>query len=391
MSIRKIFFWLHLTAGCVGGLVIAVMSVTGAMLAFERPVKAHLDTPVVLQGGVDASQRLPLDSLLGLLKSSGQGMPSELVLRSQEGAPIEARYGRIGTLYLNPWTAEIVGQPSEGAEHFFGAVERVHRSLGLGMQSRFGRGIMDAGNLVFLFLLLSGLYLWLPKVWKAVSFRNRVLFRGGLQGRAREWNWHNVIGIWTAVPLLFIVVTGVVISYPWASNLLFRMTGSQPPARGFRGDQRPRHGDNGDGGPAIQSAPLSSIAEAAEEQVPGWKAITIQMPEAQDRMVNVSVDTSVGGQPEKVTQVVIDRQSGLIRSVKHFRDNSLGSRLRAWARFTHTGEEFGLAGEMIAAMCCLGAVVMVWTGIAMAIRRGLGWVGKRDANLPEKRRQTVSV
>ncbi|MFP2934843.1 PepSY domain-containing protein, partial [Pyxidicoccus sp. 3LG] len=33
--IRNIFFWIHLVAGLVAGLVIAVMSITGAAIAFE--------------------------------------------------------------------------------------------------------------------------------------------------------------------------------------------------------------------------------------------------------------------------------------------------------------------------------------------------------------------
>ena len=46
-------------------------------------------------------------------------------------------------------------------------------------------------------------------------------FRGGLAGRARDWNWHNVIGFWCATPLFLIVLTGVVMSYPWANDLLW--------------------------------------------------------------------------------------------------------------------------------------------------------------------------
>ena len=178
------------------------------------------------------------------MKNDGKGIPDQLVLHKASNAPIEARYGRSRTLLLNPWTAEIIGQPSEQTRAFFGKVERIHRSLGLGMQNAFGRGITGAGNLVFLLLLLSGMYLWLPKIFNLASFRNRLMFRGGLQGRAREWNWHNVIGIWTVFPLLFIVVTGVIISYPWASNLLFKLTGSQPPVRGWRQEPRSHQAPN---------------------------------------------------------------------------------------------------------------------------------------------------
>ena len=265
----------------------------------------------------------------------------------------------------------------EQTRAFFGTVERIHRSLGLGMQNAFGRGITGAGNLVFLLLLLSGMYLWLPKIFNLASFRNRLMFRGGLQGRAREWNWHNVIGIWTVFPLLFIVVTGVIISYPWASNLLFKLTGSQPPVRGWREEPRSHQAPNRAGNsltPDFRS--LDDIALVASRQNPGWNSMTIAVPESEDRMVNVSIDTSVGGQPEKASQLVVNRQSGQIVTVKRFSSNNLGSKLRAWARFTHTGEEFGLPGQLIAALACLGAMMLVWTGLSMAIRRALAAVGR---------------
>jgi uncharacterized iron-regulated membrane protein len=103
----------------------------------------------------------------------------------------------------------------------------------------------------------------------------------------------------------------------------------------------------------VQLRSLNDIALIARQQVSGWNSITIDGPESQDSSVNVSIDTSVGGQPEKASQLVINRQSGRIETVKGFSDNNLGTKLRAWARFTRTGEEFGLVGESIAALACI--------------------------------------
>lgn len=109
-SVRTIFFWLHLAAGCVAGLVILAMSATGILLAFERQINAWADAPPVLQAHADAAPRVQLDAAVAVLKSDGQGIPDHLFLHKASNAPIEARYGRSHTLLLNPWTAEIVGQ-----------------------------------------------------------------------------------------------------------------------------------------------------------------------------------------------------------------------------------------------------------------------------------------
>ncbi len=385
-AVRSLIFWLHLTLGCVAGLVILAMSVTGIMLAFERQISGWADAPAAMEGQSDSSRQASLDSMLSVLKHDGQGVPTELVLHNNGKSPIEARFGRDRTLYLNPSTGEIIGQPSKGTREFFGTVERVHRSLGLGMRSAVGRGITGAANLAFLFMLISGLYLWLPKLFNITSLKHRLLFRGGLRGRAREWNWHNVIGIWTVTPLFFIVLTGVIMSYPWASNLLYKVTGTQPPAFGFRGEGGPRgSGQNRTGAnddplaAAAEFRSLDDLALVAKQQVAGWKSITIPVPTDQDQTVAVSIDKSVGGQPEQASQLVINRANGNVVSVKRFSDNNAGRKLRAWARFTHTGEEFGFVGQAIAALASLGAVFLVWTGLSMAIRRALS----RKRRLPE--------
>lgn len=388
--LRTIFFWLHLTAGSIAGLVIFAMALTGALLAFEPQINAWADAPAALKAPSDSAAKAPLDSLVVSLKDGGKHLPDLLVLRKAANAPVEARFDHGRTLMLNPWTAEIIGQPSERTRAFFRTVEQVHRSLGMGMQNAFGRNITGAGNLIFFFLLLSGLYLWLPRVYSVVSFKNRLLFRKGLKGRAREWNWHHVIGISTAIPLFFIVLTGVILSYPWASNLLFRMTGTPPPAHGWRGAERVHNSSAG--GPADvfaakadQYRSMDEIAAIAKQQAPAWQSLTLFVPDPGDRTVNVAIDTSPGGQPEKASQLVIDRRSGRIVSVNRFSNNSLGTKLRAWARFTHTGEEFGAAGQAIAAMACLGAMVLVWTGLSMAIRRTAGAVRSSRSKPAEER------
>lgn len=379
-NFRNIVFWLHLAGGCVAGVVILTMAVTGALLSFEHQITRWVEAPAVLESHPGTVADAKLEPILEALKNSGRGLPSELVLHNSTKAPVEARFGRQAVLFLNPWTSEVIGQPSESARSFFASVERIHRSLGLGMQNAMGRGIVGAANLVFLLMVVSGMYLWLPKIFSFAALKIRLLFRTGTQGRTREWNWHHVVGIWTSIPLFFIVLTGVIMSYPWASNLLFTMTGSPLPASGFQGERGPRGNGGNRGaqrGPSasdFQANDFRSIDElvlVAEQQTPAWKSISVTVPQPQDKVLNLSVDKSVGGQPEQAFQMVINRQNGNVEAVKRFSDNSTGRKLRAWSRFLHTGEELGLFGQIVGAIACLGAMLLVWTGISMALRRAL--------------------
>ena len=58
---------------------------------------------------------------------------------------------------------------------------------------------------------------------------------------------------------------------------------------------------------------------------------------------------------------------------------SLGQKVRGWMRFAHTGELGGLAGEAVAGLASLGGAFLVWTGVALALRRLAAWRARRAA------------
>ena len=59
-------------------------------------------------------------------------------------------------------------------------------------------------------------------------------FQFHLRGKARDWNWHNVIGFWSSGVLVVLTLTAAVMSYQWANNLLYTLTGNEPPPRAQR-------------------------------------------------------------------------------------------------------------------------------------------------------------
>lgn len=58
-----------------------------------------------------------------------------------------------------------------------------------------------------------------------------LVFNPQLRGKARDWNWHNVIGFWSSGVLVVLTLTAMVMSYQWANDLLYTLTGSEPPPR----------------------------------------------------------------------------------------------------------------------------------------------------------------
>ena len=115
----------------------------------------------------------------------------------------------------------------------------------------------------------------------------------------------------------------------------------------------------------------------ATGQVPNWRAISIRVPHGPQPSITYTVDEGYGGQPQRRGTLTVARATGAVERWETFADQSLGRRLRSWLRFAHTGEFYGLTGQTIAGLVSAGGVVLVWTGIALAYRRFIAWVGRR--------------
>jgi uncharacterized iron-regulated membrane protein len=368
MKFRKILFWLHLSTGSVMGIVILIMSVTGFLLAFERQIKVWADREYRFVEIPVIAKRLPFDTLLKRVQRSEGSQPTDVAVHPQPNASFEFSFGRERTIYVNPYSGVVLGSSSSAVRAFFGAVEKWHRALGQELRKPgWGRMLTGACNLGFLFLVSSGFFLWWPKKWTWHRVRSALLFQRGLAGRARDWSWHTVTGIWCAAPLFLIVLTGAVMSYQWINNLLYTLSRSPLPTAGQRlsGPSRP-------GEPSAKTQNpknLDMLFAIAEKQIPQWETISLRLTGSARDTLTFSIDSGNGGQPNKRSQLSLDEKTGQVLRWEPFSSYSLGRRLRAWARFVHTGEAGGITGQLIAAVASLGASFLVWTGLSLAIRR----------------------
>jgi len=362
--IRRILFWTHFCLGVSAGIAIFIMSITGVLLAFERQILQYADRDLRTVGHPAEARPLGFNQMLAMVSASSNAMPTAITVRPGPSATVQFAFGRDRVAYADPYTGAVLGDSSKAVRKFFAVVERWHRALGEPMQTRGPlRSIAAAANLLFLIIAVSGCYLWLPRKWSWTNIRAAALFRGGLKGKARDWNWHNVAGLWCSIPLVLITLTGVIISYPWANALLFRMAGSTPTTR-----QGPPRGENRRSN-APPTADLDRVVEAASTKLTGWRTMSLNVPHGNETKIPVTLDAGAGGEVEKRMQLTVDADTGRVLKATQFTDNSLGQRLRSLARFTHTGEEAGFAGQLIAALASAGACLMVWTGFALAYRR----------------------
>jgi len=375
---RKIIFWSHLISGVSAGLVILMMSVTGVLLTYERQILAWAEKSHYLPAE-QVTEKQSLEQLHFIARTEhSEIFPSSIVVLNDPGAPVTFSAGRSGGFSLNPVTGNEMPPANEALEAFFSTVTGIHRWFDLSGESRnTARAITGASNLAFLFLVLSGIYLWLPKIWSWSAFRIRLLFRNTAGNtRARDFNWHHVMGIWSAIPLAVVVATASVFYYPWANSLVYRIYGEEVPRRGA-----PAATTSNNLTETIGSLPASEVIYLSLDEIfyssvahlesagENWRQISLSLPEEHSTTVAVAIDQGNGGQPQRRHNMVINRVSGNVEAWQPFSSQSPGRQTRSIVRFLHTGEVLGIWGQTIAGLVSLASVLMVWTGLALAWRR----------------------
>jgi len=362
--LRRVLFWMHLAAGSIAGLFIGLLSLTGAALVLERPLLALVNPTTT---GASAPW-VPVDALLSAARASGPGAAPTAITLDRERRTAWVAFGRSGGIGVDARTGEPQGTSAPAVRAAFQEVEELHRWLLLSGDGReVGQRIVGSATLLFLFLGLSGPFLWMPRSWTGWTVRRVAWFRRGLRGRARDWNWHHVLGLWCLPVLLVLSASGVVMSYRWANDALFRLSGSPPPPPGPPA------------GPAIQPPtggaaplPLQRLADVAMERVPSWRELTVRLdPQTGRRPGAVQLTVREVNASPRFASILLwaDPFTGQILREERWSDLSAGRKARMWMRFLHTGEAIGAGGQLAAGLASLGAALLVWTGLALALRR----------------------
>ena len=357
---RKVLFWSHLSAGIAASLVIVMLCITGVILTYEKQMLNWFDSKK-FAAEVAPDSPMELDALVDLAQQQSSRPLSLVRVPREEHLPYSVDVVRTSTL-INPYTGEPV-QPHAASHHFFATVTSIHRWFNLNGDARhLGENIVAVSNAIFAFLLISGLYLWFPRVFNARAFRAVLLFRGGLNSRARDFNWHNVLGIWSLLPLVVVVGSGVFISYPsasaWFQNLV------------VPSEEEANEVESAAASALSADAPLDlqGLLAFAHQLDDRWNFVELPLPLDSDT-ARVVLDYGAGRSPQQEVTYLVDRHTGEVIDTYEYAERPLSQTIVAWIRYAHTGEAFGFVGQTIAGLVSITTLVMVWTGLALAYRR----------------------
>ena len=292
------------------------------------------------------------------------------------------------TVYVDPYTGEIVGEGATPVDAFFGFLMRLHRWLCL--PTEIGRPIVGVATLIYVVISLTGLLLWLPRT--AAAWRRKSTWKTALNVRVRRGGWplvfdlHNALGFYTLVPALILALTGLCWSFGWYRDAAGAVLGEAP----FKAkSEKPESLTPPDGSP--RPATLEELIAKHNELDPGAGDVTISIPQDESTATTIQkgrVDGFFALAVKNKTQwdrldasVVSVERYGKMVEVERFADKPFGAKIASSIRALHLGEITGLSSKIFFFVVCLIATSFPATGVAL-------WAHKLRARNKKRRAQT---
>ena len=432
--IRRFFYHLHLWLGVVSGLILFVVCLSGSLYVFREEAR-RLVAPEQFYVEATGAQRLSADAIVEKVEAAKSGKkvgsltlpesPTRTALVVLNDAPKKGEKGPKGegkggektgakpekggekgadqagqkpqdagkdgkgggkpqggkkrgeTIYVDPYTGEIVGDGKTSLDEFFGFLMRLHRWLCL--PTEIGRPIVGVATIIYVVISLTGLILWLPRT--AAAWRRKSTWKLALNVRFRRGGWplvfdlHNALGFYTLLPALILALTGLCWSFGWYRDAAGAVLGEAP----FKAKtEKPEELVPPDGAP--RAATLEELIAKHNKLDPGAGDITISIPQDSETTATTIQKGRVGGffalNVKNKTQwdrpdgsVISVERYGKMVEVERFADKPFGAKIASSIRGIHLGDITGLSSKILAFLVCLIATSFPATGVALWVHK----------------------
>lgn len=239
---KKIFRKIHLWLSVPFGIFITLICFSGAMLVFEKEITEWCRPDVYFVEEANG-RPLPADSLMRLVsatlpdsvEATGVTIPSD----PERTWQVSLSKPRRASLYVNPYTGEITGRSERLA--FYDTMFHLHRRM-MGASTGFGKLLVGVSTLMLVFILVTGILMWL-------SNRKKPLRKSLVISFTKGWPkfWHDLHvagGIYTTIFLLAIALTGLTWSFSWYRTGFYGIFGVEASAGGHGGSHGGRRHHN---------------------------------------------------------------------------------------------------------------------------------------------------
>ena len=381
-ALRKIHLWLSVPTG----IIITLVCFSGAMLVFEKEITEAVK-PELYFVKEAKGEPVPMQQLMEKVEET---LPDSVSISgvtvfadSTRTYQVSLSKPRRASIYVNQYTGEVTGR-SERLP-FFNTMFHLHRWL-LGSSSGVGKLLTGICTLVLVFILITGILMWLTN-------RNKPLKASLAIHVTKGWGrfWHDLHvagGIYTTIFLLAMALTGLTWSFSWYRTGFYACFGvessekggahgeggnSHGEGRGSRGEGRYSHGDGrnnhegkrGEGRGFHRRSPYRHWDDVLNEVAlknPGYQQITLK-PEVAEVVPEGRLSMRAAD------KYSYDRRSGEITDVQLYSAGKKDTKVRSGVYMVHTGSWGGIITRILNFLAAFIGATLPLTGYWLWFRR----------------------
>jgi uncharacterized iron-regulated membrane protein len=211
MTFRKLVGKLHLWLGLASGLIVLIVSLSGAVFVFQDEIRDLTQSWRKIE--VQARPML-LPSVLQAAATKAQpGFTASWTTYNgpdRSTAVYLSKGEDVYYAFLNPYTGQVLKVQNLKTD-FFTIVQYLHMYLLL--PPAIGKWIVDIAVFTFVLMLVSGLVLWWPR--NKAARKQRFSVKWDASPKRRTYDLHNVLGFYASALALVLALSGLCISYEW--------------------------------------------------------------------------------------------------------------------------------------------------------------------------------
>lgn len=375
---RAVWRW-HFYAGLLVMPFLLLLAITGGLYLFHseiehawyrdlKQVQPH-DTPTRAPAVLaEAALQTHPGTLTKYLPPAADDASAQVVIKPAAGDTL--------SVYVNPYDGHVLGATPERGTLMW-TIRRLHSLAYFGPVAN---GAIEIAAGWSILLVLSGVYLWLPRGRK----QGVITVRGNPSKRVFWRDTHAVIGIVAGFFILFLAVTGMPWSLVWGAKVNEWANGNNfgYPA-GVRvslpmSDEHLAHT-----GPTAWSLEQARVPASATTHAPIAPIGLTAAVETFNRMgvapgYSVNVPQSATGvytasvypkDLERQRVVHLDQFSGEPRLDMRYADYGPLGKALEWSLNVHMGHEFGLINQLVLLAACIAIVILCVAGVVMWWKR----------------------
>lgn len=388
---RKIFSKIHLWLSVPLGIIISVICFTGACLAFEQDITRALNSHLYEVQYTKGMNRLnPSEIVERVMKHTGDTLElSSLRISSDPEASCQISFKNSGkkVLCVNPYNGEILGWSK--SYPFFMQMKKLHRWLldppGSKTGGSVGRYIVGITTIAMTLILISGLFIWIPKTRKGLKNRLSVACN---KGKRRFWyDSHVALGFYATIFLLLMSLTGPTWSFGWYKDMAYNLLGANSGHNSRNTIDTVNENGKGNG--------KSKENEKGKEKEKSMGRDDISMQDSEgdkdyivfDKVYNnvlssykdfnymkinnntVSVTLSPDGYRQKSDNITFNPQNGEFVKIAKYEDTPLKQKLRGIFYSLHVGNWGGIWSKILYFIAALIGTSLPITGYYLWLKK----------------------